>query len=414
VSFKTDNIILIFLVLVLCQCSGDIPNQIPTHILEIENLQIYPKEYNPSHKISFDQQIRYASTDDHPIGMLAGFSVDDFGRIYISDYHQRTIFVFEADGNYITKIGREGSGPGEFRVAPIPYVVSNQLYVVELMPLMLNIFSIDSFKINQTLNISPLNKTNFSELDDAYITRIFPGHKDNFLVSFAQFNRTPPTVAGEKIDQFYLRYYLMNVSDRMLSNQVFKLEQQPYYSGRVNGRIQTVSAHFLRKPLVAVSDKGYIFSANSDNFLIRMYDPKGNYVQAFYYPFDNVKLIREQAVEVEFAESKKMVVEEELREEIVEDRIKVIEQNELPASWPALNDLLVDDENRLWVSTIVEDFDVYQWWVLEETGELITKFEWSRDKPIKLVRNSCIYTRETDEETGLQQIVRYRIELEEV
>jgi len=269
------NVILIFFGLGQWQCSSDVSQQIPNQILKIENLKVYPKESHKLHRISFEQVIRYGSTVNHPIGVLAGFSVDDSGGVYISDYHQRTILVFESDGNYITKKGREGSGPGEFRVAPIPYVVSNQLYVAELMPLVLNIFSIDSFELIQTLNISPLNKTNFSELDDAYITRIFPGHKDNFLVSFAQFNRTPPPVAGEKIDHFYLRYYLMNVDDRMLSNQVFKLEQQPYYTGRVNGRIQTVSAHFLRKPLVAVSDKGYIFSAISDNFLIKEF-PAGS------------------------------------------------------------------------------------------------------------------------------------------
>jgi hypothetical protein len=31
-----------------------------------------------------------------------------------------------------------------------------------------------------------------------------------------------------------------------------------------------------------------------------------------------------------------------------------------------------------------------------------------------VVNNGYIYTRETDEETGLQQVVRYRIEFDEV
>jgi len=72
----------------------------------------------------------------------------------------------------------------------------------------------------------------------------------------------------------------------------------------------------------------------------------------------------------------------------------------------------IDDLDRLWIATTVEDMSVYEWWVLEETGELITKFKWLRDEPIEVVKNGYMYTRETEEETGLQTIVKYRIEME--
>ena len=73
--------------------------------------------------------------------------------------------------------------------------------------------------------------------------------------------------------------------------------------------------------------------------------------------------------------------------------------------------MLIDANNHLWVSTIVEDFDVYECLVLEETGELITKFEWPRDEPIEIIKNGKMYTRQTDKETGLEQVVRYGIEI---
>jgi len=49
-----------------------------------------------------------------------------------------------------------------------------------------------------------------------------------------------------------------------------------------------------------------------------------------------------------------------------------------------MNDLLSDYKNRLWL----------------------------RDEPIMIVKNGKIYTRETDQETGLQQVVIYRIEMD--
>ena len=88
-------------------------------------------------------------------------------------------------------------------------------------------------------------------------------------------------------------------------------------------------------------------------------------------------------------------------------------EEQVPQTGPALNDLIVDDEGQIWVSTIVEDFDIYEWWVLEETGALITRFEWPRDEPIEVIRNGYMYTRQTDAETGIQQIVRCRVEIME-
>lgn len=89
----------------------------------------------------------------------------------------------------------------------------------------------------------------------------------------------------------------------------------------------------------------------------------------------------------------------------------LVSQNEIPDTWPAMDRMLIDDDGRLWVATIVEDLSVFEWWVLDESGEFITTFEWSRDELIEVVKNGKMYTRQTDEETGLQQVVRYRVEM---
>jgi hypothetical protein len=65
----------------------------------------------------------------------------------------------------------------------------------------------------------------------------------------------------------------------------------------------------------------------------------------------------------------------------------------------------------LWISTTVEDFDIYEWWVLKASGELITTFEWPRNEPIEVIKNGKMYTRQRNEETGLERVVRYGIEI---
>jgi hypothetical protein len=44
---------------------------------------------------------------------------------------------------------------------------------------------------------------------------------------------------------------------------------------------------------------------------------------------------------------------------------------------------------------------------------VITKFDWPRDEPIEVIKNGYVYTRQIEEETGLQQVVKYRVAFEE-
>ncbi|MDR8393825.1 hypothetical protein NC796_21915 [Aliifodinibius sp. S!AR15-10] len=84
---------------------------------------------------------------------------------------------------------------------------------------------------------------------------------------------------------------------------------------------------------------------------------------------------------------------------------------DLPDRWPALHTMLIDDENRLWIATIVDDREVYRWWVLSEEGKLLARFDWPRDHPIEDVKNGNLYSVETSEKTGERNVIRYRIHL---
>jgi hypothetical protein len=48
-------------------------------------------------------------------GTLSGVASDQGGRIFVADADNSTITVFDSTGRYLFNIGREGSGPGEFK-----------------------------------------------------------------------------------------------------------------------------------------------------------------------------------------------------------------------------------------------------------------------------------------------------------
>src|SRR5699024_12858959 len=87
-----------------------------------------------------------------------------------------------------------------------------------------------------------------------------------------------------------------------------------------------------------------------------------------------------------------------------------VRNDSLPQSWPAFDAIKQDDKSRLWVSAFTSDPQQYQWWVLDTAnGELLARFTWPQAKQIEEIKGGKVYTRETNEETGLQEVMRYNI-----
>lgn len=64
------------------------------------------------------EESRFQGEDGTPaeLGQPRSIAVDDWGRVYVVDAKPAAIKLFAPDGRFIRTIGREGEGPGEFRV----------------------------------------------------------------------------------------------------------------------------------------------------------------------------------------------------------------------------------------------------------------------------------------------------------
>ena len=64
------------------------------------------------------EESRFQGEDGTPseLGQPRSVAVDDWGRVYVVDAKPAAIKLFGPDGDFIRTIGREGEGPGEFRV----------------------------------------------------------------------------------------------------------------------------------------------------------------------------------------------------------------------------------------------------------------------------------------------------------
>jgi hypothetical protein len=130
-----------------------------------------------------------------------------------------------------------------------------------------------------------------------------------------------------------------------------------------------------------------------------MYAPNGDYVRAFYIPLEKKTLLRDEVLSM-YGKGD-------------EENENLIQNAELPEKWPALRDIIIDDENRYWISTITDSEEfTYEWWVLQDNGKLLATFRWPGNRSIEEIKDGYLYARQTEETTGWQTIVKYRIDID--
>jgi hypothetical protein len=157
-----------------------------------------------------------------------------------------------------------------------------------------------------------------------------------------------------------------------------------------------------------MSNEGELFVANTQEFLIKKYDPTGAYQSAIYYPIKGAPLDFEKFLKSgrKFGPSIPPVVEVEKAFDAVGE--------ELPKTTPVIDKLIVDDKNRIWVAVpIGTKSDIYEWWILAETGELLTKVVLPLEQPILDIKDDFLFSKMTDKETGAEYVVKYRLDLTE-
>lgn len=397
--------------MILCffaSCNLAEDNRIPTHLQNIDNLIFLASEEGRGNTIHLVKEMEFGSSDDLMIGGLGGFSVDNSNKVYTGDTQQQTIFIFDQNGHFIASLGKQGRGPGEFQFVGYLKIVDNLLFAFDPSQFRFNVFSTENFELVKTKSFNVNNKDDFDELMDYDLGFMNPVEKSSFLGSFStHMVFTDPSQPNYNLNDRARLFYLIDDNGDIISDKIFEYPTLRALTATVNGECRNTQFEFLGQTLISISNRPEIYVARSEDFLIQVFNNRGQYVRAYYYAFQKRVFTREAAIR-----QQERVYEED--EYVLEYRSSVIRsapEEQIPPFWPALNDLLVDDENRIWVSTVIDNDEEYEWWVLDDNGTVLARFHWPVDEPIEVVKNGYIYTRESDKVTGFQQIIRYRIEL---
>lgn len=378
-------------------------DEIPPHIHEVENLTIFPGDSNTPYSARLVPVQTYGKTGEYYLTKVEWLTVDDKGRVIVVDRgtnYASTVHVFNEDGTYRTPLGRPGRGPGEYIEPFFLQGNAGRVYLYDVTGKRVNAYNADDYSLIK------------SSLEERWDVR---NQKDIQGFSFGGFKVRND---GKILAEFY-EPNLNRVSSRGKSTYLLmdldgnRLDFEPFnYFGHL--RIVTEknppfpNVFPIGRTLTAMSNEGELFVANTQEFLIKKYNPKGVYQSAFYYPIEGSSLDIK-----EFLKSGRKFGPNIPKIDDLKKAFKDIGE-ELPKTSPVVDKLIVDDENRIWVAVPTgAKSNIYEWWILAETGELLTQVVLPLEQPILDIKDGYLYSKETDEETGTEYVVKYQIELTE-
>lgn len=398
-------------------CTYQDGEKIPENLKDLQNLIVIQKNNLPETSIKFTRDLSIGgsnslgtwyydvSSSGWAFGgsdWFAGLEVDDRGNILVGDRYEKVIHIFDSGGNYVKKIGGEGNGPGEFESIFQIKIHSDQLLAFDRFQFRTTFFSINSLDLIEVQKAYINRAPQREELKGQFAHPVSLISDDLFIVGFL----SEPRNANYGTEKYNLdeersvRYYVMDREGKVISDMITELKDLKNITAVVDGRhlFNMRALPFLQQPMTSISNDGNIFTANSENPLIKMHDDKGDYIKAFYIPMEK-KLIDRNEILNQFAGDD-------------EENTNLLLKAELPEKWPALSGMVIDDEYNLWISTIPANDSLYEWLIINNAGKLIATFRWPGNRSIEKIKNGYVYARETQKSTGLQSITRYRIELE--
>lgn len=201
---------------------------VPEHLHELENLTVQDPTQPPQYEISFTPQEIYGEIYLNPVIMESGHnyntvSVDRNGRVYIMDRREENIHVYKPDGELLSKIGREGRGPGEFLDMSTIRMDGDRLMVYDMNLKRIQWFDLDSHDVH-VVNLNPKELINVNDQEGLIlesITSVMSLGNGSILIGGLSLADVRKKIAGI-IERINVRYYLLDENGNLTSEELFQ------------------------------------------------------------------------------------------------------------------------------------------------------------------------------------------------
>ncbi|MCJ7582537.1 MAG: 6-bladed beta-propeller [Candidatus Aminicenantes bacterium] len=302
-----------------------------------------------------------AGKEEYMFSRISGISVDREERIYVLDYSEANIKVFNKNGDYLKTIGRKGQGPWEM-TSPFSICITkkNEIVVQDLNNHQISFFSLEGRYLKAISTAELIIVGSVIDTRGNIIRIISTTWPDTQIVELKKFN--------SELDYLY-------------SFCSFSLPRRSPAYNPFNPEICWA---------LTVDDE--VFCGYSENYEIKVFSSDGKLIRIIRKDYEPVRITPEEI-------------------ERIKKTLPGPMRLDIPKNHAAYRDLTIDEEGRCYVRSWEKDpvTKGYYLDIFDSEGIYIAKV------PIEVNLNrSCVwkrnrlYTIEEDEE-GFQVVKRYKV-----
>jgi len=383
------NVIILF-VLLIAGCASEPEIELPEEVAALENVAVFSADSEPEMALTLTQKVRFGDTDELFLGGFLRSVTDKDGRVILADFQQTQLHLYNADGSYNRPIGREGEGPGEYRQIGTMRTDDQFFHLMDRGLNRITRYDLETFEVagETSLTIEQTEGENFRYPQDFYLT----DSNEYLILVGSGFSAGVTDDSRRSIGGLKLGWN----SDSLTTESLFSFNASEALVHREDGSMMVMSVPYKRSSVISFHNN-QIIHGWSEHFLFSVYDENGEYQRAFYYPYQNMPLVRDEILE--------------MYEDREERWFSMVQNDDMPGQWPSWETFTVDNEGRIWVERLVDDSENTVLHVLSNSGELLATTPWRTDRSIQSIKNGFVYSSE-ENEMGLREIVKYNISLE--
>ena len=319
------------------------------------------------------------------VNNIGAVAVDERETVYVVDELRKKIEVFDSLGSNMGSLGGIGRDPGDFLNPTYLKVMGRSLYAYDQNLFRTYRYSLPGLELEEVTELEfTARSLGVDSLSEARPFAFEVLNDGNFLVAFQKVN-TP--------QDRQLVYYKVDPEGEVISDQLLAFKNRSLYVDEAVNPPLIIMLPYEPETLTATDSNGRIYSAFSDHFLIHVAGSTGTNIGSRYYPFEKYSLIRSDAIDL-YRDT---------------HRRRAIRRASLPATWPALAAMKIDDKDRLWVATIISDLTQYRWFVLEPSGEPLATFDLPREYKIMLIQDGFVYIKVFNSRKYSEEVLRYQL-----